>query len=273
MWNQIKALLTNRKFYYTLVGLGVLVGVVLMLLDFVVMPAYTNYDEGVTVPDISQVSLEEAQQRLTTYGLRYKVAERRSNSAYPADYVIDQTPAPAEIVKPNRKVYLTVNTVSNPTVKVPKVIDLSKRNAQIQLQNYGLHVGTVSFVSARFKSRVLRQSIPPGKEVPKGTAVDLAVSDGLGEKMVDIPNIKGLRLAEAQQKLQKAGLRIGGFRYEPSKDVPPNVILNYEPDKDQVVEGTTLKLIISERFEVKEEVESGAIIDTANVASPDTTNN
>ncbi len=273
MLAQIKSLLTSKKLY---IGIGSLIGLgalFLILLDFVIMPAYTNYDEGVSVPDVSQVSLEEAQQRLTSYGLRYEVSDRRSNSAYPADYVIDQTPAAADIVKPNRKVYLTVNTVTNPTVEVPKVVNLSKRNAEIQLENYGLRVGTISYESSRFRSSVLRQSIPPGEIVPKGTQVDLAVSDGLGEKMVDVPNIKGLRLAEAQQKLQEAGLRIGDFRFQPSKEESPNVILDYEPNKDQVVEGTTVKLIISERYEVKEESESGAVIDTTtNVSSPDTSN-
>jgi len=273
MWKLLKALLTNTKFYIGIVSLAILGGLLLVSLDMVIMPAYTNYDEGVTVPDISKVSLEEAQQQLTSYGLRYEVTDRRSNAAYPAGYVIDQTPAAAEIVKPNRKVYLTVNTASNPTVKVPKVVDLSKRNAEIQLQNYGLRVGTISFESSRFKSSVLRQSIPPGKEVPKGTKIDLAVSDGLGEKMVDIPNIKGLRLAEAQQKLQKAGLRVGEIRFKPSKEVLPNVILDFEPQKKQLVEGETLKLVVSERFKLKEEVESGAVIDTTNIASPDTTNN
>jgi len=176
-------------------------------------------------------------------------------------------------VKPNRKVYLTVNTETNPTVQVPKVVDLSLRNARIQLENYGLRVGTISYESSRFKNVVLRQSVPANNVVPKGTMVDLAVSDGLGEKMVDIPNIKGLRLSEAQQKLQKVGLRIGEIRFQPSKEFDPNVIINYEPQKDQITEGETLKLIVSERFEVKEEDESGAVIDTSNVSSPEDNNN
>lgn len=268
MFSRIKAIFTSKKLY---IGIGTIFGagaLFLFLLDFVIMPSYTNYDEGVTVPDVSQVSLEEAQQRLTSYGLRYEVADRRSNSAYPADYVIDQTPSPAEIVKPNRKIYLTVNTVANPTVKVPDVVNLSLRNAKIQLENYGLRVGTISYESSRFKNSVLRQSVPAEKVVPKGTMVDLAVSDGLGEKMVTIPNIRGLRLSEAQQQLQKAGLRVGEIRFQPSKEEAPNVILDFEPRKEKVVEGETLKLIVAERYEVKEEVESGAIVDTANVASP-----
>lgn len=270
MKSRIKSLFTNKKLYISLGSIIAFGAVLLVLLDFVIMPAYTNYDEGVTVPDISQVSLEEAQQRLTSYGLRYEVADRRSNSAYPADYVIDQTPAAAKLVKPGRKVYLTVNTEANPTVQVPDVVDLSLRNARIQLENYGLEIGTISYESSRFKNTVLRQSVDAEQVVPQGTVVDLAVSDGLGEKMVEVPNIVGLRLSEAQRKLQEAGIRIGDFRFQPSKDVKPNVIISYEPNKEKVQEGETLNLVVSERFDVREESESGAVIDTTNVSSPDT---
>lgn len=274
MISTIKRFFTSKKTYIGAAAIVVIGILFLILIDAVIMPAYTNYDEGLTVPDVSQISLEEAQQQLSNYGLRYEVAERRSNTAYPADYVIDQTPSPDEIVKPNRKIYLTVNTETNPTVKVPDVVSLSYRNARIQLQNNGLKVGTVSYESSRFKNSVLRQSVPASKIVPKGTVVDLAVSDGLGEKMVQVPNIRGLRLSEAQQKLQEAGLRVGEIRFQPSKEFEPNVILDFSPKKEEIVIGETLKLIVSERFNVKEESESGAVIDTTvNIASPDSTNN
>lgn len=270
---KITSILTSKKLYIGLGSFIALTALFLLLLDSVIMPAYTNYDEGVTVPDVSQISLEEAQQQLESYGLRYEVADRRSNSAYPADYIIDQTPSAAKLVKPGRKVYLTVNTVSNPTVQVPDVVNLSLRNAKIQLKNYGLEIGTISYESSRFKNSVLRQSIPPEEVVPQGATIDLAVSDGLGEKTIEVPNIKGLELSEAQQKLQEVNLRIQEIRYQPSKEVKPNVIINYEPDKKEMSEGESLKLIVSERFDAQEETESGAVIDTTNVSAPDTTNN
>lgn len=244
-------------------------GLFLLMLDMVIMPAYTNYNDGVTVPDVTKHALSEADSLLTSYGLRFEVSERRSNSAYPADYVIDQDPVASEIVKPDRKVYLTVNTVSTPKVEVPKVVNLSLRNARIQLQNYGLRVGTVSYESSRFKNSVLRQSIPAGQTVDKGSVVDLAVSDGLGEKMVAVPNIIGMKLAEAQQELRTVGLRVGEIRFQPSRQYPPNTILDFSPKKEEVIEGETLRLIVAERFEVKEESESGAVIDTTFVADPD----
>ncbi len=263
-------LFKSKSLYLKIAGFFAGCALILFLLDVWIMPAYTNYDEGVTVPDVSRLSLAEAQSLLTSYGLRYEVTDRRSNAAFPANYVIDQTPSPAEIVKPERKVYLTVNAVSTPTVVVPEVVNLSLRNARIQLQNYGLELGTVSFESSRFKSSVLRQSIAPGDTVAKGTVVDLTVSDGLGERMVKIPDIVGLPLTEAQQKLREAGLRAGELRFMPSREEPPNVILDYSPREEEVVEGETLMLIVSEQPDTLEEGEGG-YIDTTSVSPPDST--
>lgn len=270
----IKTLFTSLRFYYSLLGLAILGGIVLVLMDTMIMPAYTNYNEGVTVPDITKMSLEDARQKLDSYGLRYQVVDRRSHSAYPADFVIDQSPTASQIVKPYRKIYLTVNTTSQPKVVVPDVTNLSFRNAKIQLQNYGLNVGTVSYVSSRFKNSVMRQSIEPNTRVDKGTLVDLTVSDGLGVNKVEVPDIVGLRLTEAQQKLRSVGLRVGQLRFQPSKEFVPNTILGYTPsDADSIIEGTSLDLVVSERFEVKEESESGAmIIDSTDQAPSDTTN-
>jgi beta-lactam-binding protein with PASTA domain len=256
----LKALLTNKYLYIVVFSLGLIGALTLFTLDKFVMPYYTKYNEGVTVPDVSRVSLDEAQELLTSIGLRYEIADRRANSAYPANYVIDQAPAANVIVKPNRKVYLTVNAATKPRVVVPNVVNLSLRNAQIQLQNYGLMVGSVSYESSRFKNAVLRQSITEGIAVEKNTSIDLVVSDGLGDKIVEIPEIIGLRLPAAQFKLREVGLRVGEIRFQPIENVVPNTVLDYTPKVTSIVEGESLTLIISERFNVTEEIEGAAII-------------
>ena len=267
----IKALLTDKITYVTLSLILVITVVAGVLLNFWIMPAYTQYREGLTVPQLTKKSLAEARSLLTSYGLRYEVADRRANNAYPADYIIDQKPKAGEIVKPNRKIYLTVNTATTPTVVVPDVKNLSLRNAQIQLQNYGLKVGVLSYASSRFKNSIMRQSIPAGDTVPKGSVVNLTVSDGLGVKRVPIPEIVGLRLPEAQKKLQEIGLRVDKITFEPNKEFVPNTILEYKPSaKDTLVIGSTLDLVVSERFRVEEESESGAVnIDSTDVVLPD----
>jgi eukaryotic-like serine/threonine-protein kinase len=270
---KILAILTDKTLYISL-GSIVLAGIIfLILLDFVIMPKYTNYNQGITVPDVTKISLDEAEELLESYGLRYEVLDRRAHSAYPANYIIDQSPSASQLVKPNRKIYLTVNTAVTPQTVVPDVVNMSYRNAEIQLENNGLTVGTISYESSRFRNTIMRQSVAAGDTVSRGTVVNLVVSDGLGTRTVQVPEIVGLSYSEAQQKILSAGLRVGEVRFEPSREATPNTVLSFSPRVSELTEGQTLQLVISERFDAREESETGAIIDdTTSVDDPDLNN-
>lgn len=268
------SIFTNKLFYISLGSITLAGALTLLLFDYVIMPNYTNYNEGITVPDITKISLEEAEELLESYGLRHEVLDRRANPAYPANYIIDQSPSPRKLVKPNRKIYLTVNTATTPQTVVPDVLNMSYRNAEIQLENSGLKVGTTSYESSRFRNTIMRQSIAAGDSVDRGTIVNLVVSDGLGTRTVQVPEIVGLSYSEAQQKILSAGLRIGDVRYQPSRDVTPYTVLSFTPNREELTEGEEIRLVISERFEVREESETGAIVDdSTNVVMPDSIDN
>jgi eukaryotic-like serine/threonine-protein kinase len=268
----LKSILRSKTLYISL-GSIALAGIILaLLLDFVIMPNYTNYNQGVTVPDVTKISLDEAEDLLESYGLRYEVLDRRAHTAYPANYIIDQAPSAKQLVKPNRKIYLTVNTAVTPQTVVPDVTSMHLRNAEIQLENNGLAVGTRSYESSRFRNTIIRQSVAPGDTVDRGTVVNLVVSDGLGTRIVDVPELTGKSLSEAQQLIMRAGLRVGEIRFEPSRELTPNTIISFSPNQRRLTEGETLLLVVSERFDAREESETGAIIDdTTAVAPPDTT--
>ncbi len=270
----IKYIFTNKLFYYITGGLILFAILIAGLLNFFVMPNYTNFNEGVTVPDVTKISLAEAEELLEHYGLRHEVLDRRANAVYPANYIIDQAPSPLQIVKPNRKIYLTVNTEIRPTAVVPNVVDMSLTNARIQIENYGFTVGSTSYETARFRNTIIRQSLTPGDTVDRGAVVNLVVSDGLGGRVVDVPDIVGNTLTEAQQKIRRSGLIVEDIRYEATRDAVPNTVLSFTPDSEQLTEGQALKLIVSERFDVREEAETGAVgTDTTVSAPPDTTEN
>ena len=252
---------TDRKLYYMLGGIILIGGITLIAMDRYIMPGYTNYGHGITVPDITRMSLEEAKEKLESRGLRHELAAKRSNQAFPPEYVIDQTPGSGMIVKPDRKVYITVNVTTTPTVAVPDVEGMSLRNATIQLQNSALQLGNITYESSRFRNSVLRQSISPGRSVTHNTAVDLIVGDGLGSSMVEIPDITNMHLTEAQNTLREAGLRVGSIRFEPSDRVMPNIVLGYHPDNEpSVYEGTAIDLVVSVSPGEDEEVETGPVI-------------
>ncbi len=260
---------TDRKLYYLLAGL-ILLGVVsLIAIDRIIMPAYTNYGHGITVPDITRMPLEEAAEKLESRGLRHELVAKRSNEAFPPDFVIDQTPNAGMIVKPNRKIYITINTTSTPTVEVPDVQDLSLRNATIQLENSGLQLGNVTYESSRFRNSVLRQSIPSGRRVVQNTSVDLIVGDGLGSSRVRVPDIANMHLTEAQNALLEAGLRVGTIHFEATDRVAPNTVLSYDPDDEpNVFEGTAIDLIVSVSPSEDEEEETGPLIIDESEADP-----
>lgn len=252
---------TDRKLYYLIAGLILFGAIALIAMDRVVMPAYTKHGHGITVPDITRMTLDEATATLVSRGLRYELAARRSNEAFPADFVIDQTPDAGMIVKPDRKVYITINTATTPTVVVPEVQNLSLRNATIQLQNSGLHIGNVTYESSRFRNSVLQQSVPPGRRVDQNTTVDLIVGDGLGNVMVRLPDVTHMHLAEAQNTLREAGLRVGTIRFTSTDRVAPNTVLGFAPDDEpRVFEGTAIDLVISVSRSEDEEEETGPLI-------------
>jgi eukaryotic-like serine/threonine-protein kinase len=252
---------TDRKLYYLIAGLILFGAVALIAMDRIIMPAYTKHGHGITVPDITRMPLDEAAAILDSRGLRHELAAKRSNEAFPPDFVIDQTPNAGMIVKPNRKIYITINTTSTPTVVVPEVQDLSLRNATIQLQNSGLQVGNVTYESSRFRNSVLRQSIPSGRRVDQNTTVDLIVGDGLGSVMVRLPDVTNMHLAEAQNTLREAGLRVGTIQFQPTDRVAPNTVLRYTPDNQpHVYEGTAIDLVVSVSRSEDEEEETGPLI-------------
>lgn len=271
--NRLKTILTSKRFYFITGGIISALILIGLLFDYIIMPEYTNFNEGVTVPDVTKVSLEEAEKTLGQYGLRHEVLERRSNTAYPANYIIDQDPTALQIVKPDRKIYLTVNTEVEPTAVVPEVVDLSLRNARIQIENYGFTVGTTSYESSRFRNTVLRQSLAPGDTAKRGAVINLVVSDGLGERQISVPDIQGMAYAEAQQKLRESGFRIGEVRYEPTRDVAPNTVISFSPNAEELTQGETLSLVVSERFDAREESETGAVGADTTSAPPDTSQN
>ena len=152
-------------------------------------------------------------------------------------------------------------------VEVPELTNQSLRNAEIQLRNRGLRVGSINYESERFQNTVLEQSIAGGRQVERGATVDLVISDGLGGPRVSMPDINGLRLSEAQQELQMAQLRVGRIEFRERGDVEPNIVLSYRPTaRDSIREGQEIDLIVSEEPSGEaDEVQEGVIVDTTDV--------
>lgn len=97
--------------------------------------------------------------------------------------VLEQTPKPGVLVKTQRKIYLTINPSGYRKIKVPNVIQITKRNAESTLKAVGFELGEITYRNNIGKNMVLEiryqgKTIEPGLELPKTTAIDLVLGNG-----------------------------------------------------------------------------------------------
>lgn len=214
-----KDLMRNRYFWG---GLGAFLAVVLafyFLIDRLLLPAYTRYDTALTVPDVIQLPYDQAARTLRQQDLEVEEVVQRFNPDLPRDVVIDQNPRANALVKPGRKIYLTVNSGQQKKVKVPSLKDLSLREAENRLIALGLRVAETvpDTIPHPHPNTITRQAPSAGDSLVAGGSVRLWYSTGLGNEFASVPDVTGLTVEEAQQVLIEHRLRsvvIGGGEEE-----------------------------------------------------------
>jgi beta-lactam-binding protein with PASTA domain len=180
---------------------------------------FTHHGENVSVPDLTGLKITKLDSLLEAHHFNFKVVDSIYDGERVAGTVIDQDPAPKSKVKENRTIYLTINAVNPPDVKMPDLVDVSFRQAQAMLQSYGLVTGDVIYRADLAKNAVLEQLfknkiIKPGTMIPKGAVIDLVLGDGMGDTEVEVPDLTGLTQSEARIKLSQSSLTIGIVEFE-----------------------------------------------------------
>ncbi len=199
--------------------LGAILGMIIIVAGFlfllnVFFVTYTMHGQTVTVPNIEGLSIKEAKNKLNNAGLEFMIADSTYKNDLPPGQVLDQSPKKGATVKKFRKIYLTVSSVSAEPVKMPNLIDNSRRQAIIILESYGLKLGKENYVPDIAKDAVRGmylngKEIKEGSIVLKGSVIDLDLGDGIGDTKVDVPDLLGATLEEALAVLDAYGLQPG----------------------------------------------------------------
>jgi len=144
----------------------------------------TNHDQQIAVPDLSKMSLTEAEKALKNLDLNLKIQDSASyNPEYPPNSIIDQVPEAGDFVKINRKIYLTTNPSGYRKIAIPDILNKTKRQVETHLKSIGFKIGKYQFVpdigknvvrKMKYKGKVLKK----GDLVPKNSAIDLVLGDG-----------------------------------------------------------------------------------------------
>jgi beta-lactam-binding protein with PASTA domain len=220
-------------------------------MDFWIMPAYTQHDDFITVPDARMLAFEEAQQLLTRQNLRVKKLEARYQPEIPRDAVIAQDPAPNSQVKPGRHIYLKVNSGELEKISVPDLHDLSRRQAINLIAANRLKLGGVlrDTMPSPYKNIVTVQSPKPGMLVIPGAPVTIWISDGLGTKHVKVPDVTGMDINAAELTLLNEKLRMiilpdSVTEREPVVDMLDTIQRQSPPSGTDVPEGSEIRTFV-----------------------------
>lgn len=182
---------------------------------------YTRHGISYPVPNLTGLKIAEAQASAKANKLQIQIIDSVYNKAFAPGTVVDQQPVANSNVKENRTILLTINSLNPETVILPKLTDISFRQAQVLVERSGLFVGSISYQPSEYNDLVLEATqdsakINTGDKIIKGTIVDLIVGRSKGNLKTPLPNLTGFSINEAQVTLTSAMLNEGVLIYDGS---------------------------------------------------------
>lgn len=222
------------EFWITLLVLLLLTVGGFFALFYAFLPIYTRHNDSVVVPDLSGLNVEEAKTALEDAGLRYEIADSAFIAGYEPLEIIRQDPAGLKTVKPERRIYLTVNRQVPPRVKFPEVRNVSNYQAKLRLESWGLSIDTIRYIPSEFRNLVMfaefeGEKLKTGSEIPVGTRVTLVVGKGKGTQRVGIPKLEGMPYDNAISVLHELGLNVGSLRFRKDAEEPKGTVIKQYP--------------------------------------------
>ncbi|OQX84472.1 MAG: hypothetical protein B6D63_04475 [Candidatus Latescibacteria bacterium 4484_7] len=232
--------------FYIFVVIGAfLLGI--LIFNTLIVPSLVGRRDVVIVPDLKNLSINEAKEKCREYKLNVVVVGHRYSDEVPADYIIEQDPEPQEGLKKGRAIKVIVSSGVEMEV-VPDLRNSSLRKAEIVLKSVGLKKGRVVnvFTHEKITNVVIGTSPPHGARVSRGHPVDLLVLIGGKPREYIMPNLVGMDLPFAKDWLSKKGFQISRVITKIRNDKFPNTILDQNPKPGGMIEeGGSIELVVS----------------------------
>lgn len=138
---------SGRVFWLNVVA-AVVVFIALIVGAFALVDAYTRHGQVVQVPDVSQLSWEQARRTLRREGLKGVVEDSLYDEHLLPGVVMQQRPVAGSYVKPGRHIALTINRSSAASVALPDLVrNTTIRLAEQQLRQLGFRLTEPVYVS------------------------------------------------------------------------------------------------------------------------------
>jgi len=207
-----------------------------ILLFFGSLDYLTKHDQYQKVPPVVGKNVEAARKMLEDKGFEVEIQDSLYIDTIPRLAVIKQNPEGDADVKVNRTIYLTINRAQPPTIEMPNLVGFSIRNAQMYLENLGLHLGDTTFRPDIAKNAVLEQlyngkPIKAGTRIFMGSSIGFVLGNGVGTLEMAVPDLMGKRYSQVKSMLRGFGLNFTPVFDPDVSDTPGSYVTRQSPQK------------------------------------------
>jgi len=199
--------------------LAFVIVVVLIAGAVIFLNVVTKHNQELTVPDFTNMSVEDATSLAAEAGMRIEVTDSVFVKRMQKGAVYRQNPAPGSKVKDGRRIVLTINAVNAKKLTMPNLIGYSMRQAKAELLSRGLVLGKLIYVQDIATNNVLRQlyknkEIEPGTQIESESVIDLVVGLNNLDNRTYVPDVYGLKNNRAVETVQDHSLNVKSLRFD-----------------------------------------------------------
>lgn len=197
-----------KHFGMVILAYLLIVGITVFYLD-----SFTNHGQQIQVPNLIGKNVNSVRATIEELDLQYEVLDSIYDPSKAEGTILDQDPDPTSFskvsVKEGRIIRVRVSKKSR-LVEMPSLVDKSIRFAESILKNRGLkyrieykptNEANGAVLEQRYKGRVVKE----GMRIPIGSSITLIVGKNDAGEPTAIPNLYGLTIYEAKERLASLG--------------------------------------------------------------------
>ncbi|MDY0109283.1 MAG: PASTA domain-containing protein [Candidatus Krumholzibacteria bacterium] len=235
------------EFLLLLLGLVLIAGMLLVVVNFTVLPRIVHRHTVIVAPDLQGLSVAEAGESVAARQMTVTETRQRPHPTVAAGLILEQSPAAGTPIRSGRGIRV-ITSSGPPTGGVPELVGLNFRQAEITLQRENYSLGRVVRLAQENVSTptVLFQQPPAGRDWRKGRAVDLVIGEPAPPRLLAMPDLRGVPLYLARQRVAAAGCVLAPVVYERTDEREANVILRQQPAPGlRIRKGDRIELVAS----------------------------
>lgn len=193
----------------------------------------------VTVPDVTNLSYEDAKEKIESAGLVIKRGDKINSDEIEKGKIAKQDPEGFQKVK--KGTVVTVNISAGvATQSVPNLIGkyYDEEDTEAVVKQAGFELGDVNYAKSDEyeKGQIIKQDPQSSAVVEEGTPINITVCSGKKTEKVSVPSLTGLSLTEAKAKLKSYDLQVGKILYEESTTYSKGTVMWQQYDSGTLVE-------------------------------------